>query len=148
MILPNYYLKLQRQFLPWALLALLITLPALSGCSSGNDTVPPDVISLPTGFRPEGIATAEGRIFVGSIPTGRVFHADIATGLGAVLVDPPAGRSAIGLKVDGQGRIFVAGATNANGITATPDGATLIIIQSNTGKLFTVDPASGATKEI
>src|SRR3990172_7262719 len=101
---------------PWAWLALLIILPALSGCSSGSDVAPPpDVISLPTGFRPEGIAVSEGRIFVGSIPTGRVFRADIATGQGAVLVDPPAGRSAIGLKVDGRGRIFAAGGQTGKG---------------------------------
>lgn len=37
---------------------------------------------------------------------------------------------------------------NANGIDATPDGGTLIIVQSNTGKLFTADPSSGVTHEI
>jgi sugar lactone lactonase YvrE len=31
---------------------------------------------------------------------------------------------------------------NANGIDATPNGKTLIIVQSNTGKLFTVDPST------
>lgn len=37
---------------------------------------------------------------------------------------------------------------NANGIDATPNGKTLIIVQSNTGQLFTVDPSSGAASEI
>jgi sugar lactone lactonase YvrE len=37
---------------------------------------------------------------------------------------------------------------NANGIEATPDGRTLIIVQSNLGKLFNVDPSSGRTREI
>jgi sugar lactone lactonase YvrE len=37
---------------------------------------------------------------------------------------------------------------NANGIDATPDGKTLVIVQSNTGELFTADPATGATREI
>jgi sugar lactone lactonase YvrE len=37
---------------------------------------------------------------------------------------------------------------NANGIEATPDGKTLIIVQSNVGKLFTVDRQSGETDEI
>jgi sugar lactone lactonase YvrE len=37
---------------------------------------------------------------------------------------------------------------NANGIEATPNGKTLIIVQSNTGKVFTVDPESGRTDEI
>jgi sugar lactone lactonase YvrE len=37
---------------------------------------------------------------------------------------------------------------NANGIDATPNGKTLFIVQSNTGKLFTVDPTTGLTTEI
>jgi sugar lactone lactonase YvrE len=36
---------------------------------------------------------------------------------------------------------------NANGIDATPNGRTLVIVQSNTGKLFTVTTA-GVTREI
>jgi hypothetical protein len=37
---------------------------------------------------------------------------------------------------------------NVNGIDATPNGKTLIIVQTNTGKLFTVDRSSGQTSEI
>jgi sugar lactone lactonase YvrE len=37
---------------------------------------------------------------------------------------------------------------NLNGIDATPDGKTLLAVQSNTGELFTIDPATGATKAI
>jgi hypothetical protein len=37
---------------------------------------------------------------------------------------------------------------NANGIAATPNGKTLFIVQSNTGKLFTADPETGVTNEI
>jgi hypothetical protein len=37
---------------------------------------------------------------------------------------------------------------NVNGIDATPGGGTLILVQSNTGKLFTADPDTGVTKEI
>jgi sugar lactone lactonase YvrE len=37
---------------------------------------------------------------------------------------------------------------NANGIDATPDGKTLIVVQTNTGELFSVDPTSGETAEI
>jgi sugar lactone lactonase YvrE len=35
-----------------------------------------------------------------------------------------------------------------NGIQATPDGRTLVICQSSTGRVFTVDPATGATAVI
>jgi sugar lactone lactonase YvrE len=37
---------------------------------------------------------------------------------------------------------------NANGIDATPNGRWLVIVQSNTGKLFRVNPSSGATTEL
>ncbi|HKP18472.1 MAG TPA: SMP-30/gluconolactonase/LRE family protein [Gaiellaceae bacterium] len=37
---------------------------------------------------------------------------------------------------------------NLNGIDATPNGRTLIVVQSNTGKLFKVDPSTGVTDQI
>jgi sugar lactone lactonase YvrE len=37
---------------------------------------------------------------------------------------------------------------NSNGIDATPNGQTLIIVQSDPGKLFTVDPETGVADEI
>ena len=37
---------------------------------------------------------------------------------------------------------------NANGIEATHDGRTLIIVQTNTGKLFAVNRRTGRTREI
>lgn len=44
--------------------------------------------------------------------------------------------------------VLTPGVTNANGIATTPDGRSLLIVQSNTGKLFRVDPATGVTKEV
>lgn len=43
---------------------------------------------------------------------------------------------------------FVAGQFNVNGIEALPGGRRLIVVQSNTGKLFTVRASSGVTREI
>jgi sugar lactone lactonase YvrE len=37
---------------------------------------------------------------------------------------------------------------NVNGISRTPDGAALLVIQSNTGRLFRVDPASGVATAV
>jgi sugar lactone lactonase YvrE len=37
---------------------------------------------------------------------------------------------------------------NANGIEVTPDGSRLVIVQSNTGMLFGVDPETGLTDEV
>jgi hypothetical protein len=35
---------------------------------------------------------------------------------------------------------------NLNGIVASPNGKVLIAVQTNTGKLFRIDPATGATQ--
>ncbi|MFI9504844.1 SMP-30/gluconolactonase/LRE family protein [Nocardia sp. NPDC052566] len=43
---------------------------------------------------------------------------------------------------------YVPEAFNANGIVRTPDGAALIIVQSVTGRLFRVDPATGVARQI
>ena len=43
---------------------------------------------------------------------------------------------------------YVPEANNANGIERTPDGRGLIVVQSSTGLLFRVDPATGVTKTI
>jgi hypothetical protein len=37
---------------------------------------------------------------------------------------------------------------NANGIDSTPDGKRLVLVQTETGLLFTVNPETGVTKEI
>jgi len=37
---------------------------------------------------------------------------------------------------------------NANGITRTPDGRALLVVQSNTGLLFRVDPATGVASTV
>lgn len=200
-------------------------LPAAAdhGCAGGSF---PDVIPLPNGFRPEGIATGRGTSFyVGSLADGAIYRGDVKSGVGAVLVPGVPGQAATGLKVDKRNRLFVSGAGtgygrvydattgaelasypfaapgtsfindvivtrnaayftdslkpqfyvvpiqrdgtlgvartvplsgdiqyapgfNANGIEASNDGKTLLIIQSNTGLLFTVDAATGITKQV
>ncbi|MBO9521008.1 MAG: hypothetical protein J7518_05665 [Nocardioidaceae bacterium] len=186
----------------------------------------PSSVPLPVDFQPEGIAVGAGSTFyAGSLRSGDIYRGDLRTGQGAVFVHAPAGRAAVGLKVDqahqllfvaggGTGKAFVydartgapvasydfggsflndvaiagdgayftetfgpvlykipispsgalgtgstlaltgPGATtvpndfNLNGIQATPDGSTLIVGNTSLGKLFTVDPATGATAEI
>jgi sugar lactone lactonase YvrE len=87
----------------------ILTCLTLAACAGEKTASPPDQISLPNAFQPEGIAARGDFIYVGSIPTGAVYRADITTGTGSILVPSQAGRAAIGLKVDGRGRIFVAG---------------------------------------
>lgn len=205
----------------------VLTCLTFAACSGENGSTPPEQVSLPNAFQPEGIAARGDFIYVGSIPSGAVYRADITTGAGSVLVPAQAGRSSIGLKVDGRGRIlvaggatgmafvydaatgqtlasytltlatptfindvvltadaawftdsrnpvlyrvplpadgsiagqeavstlalsgdfqFAAGVNNLNGIAST--GQLLIVVQSNTGFLFTVDPLSGVSRRI
>jgi len=184
----------------------------------------PEVIPLPNGFQPEGIASGNGStFFVGSIPTGAIYRGDLRTGEGEVLVPGQDGRMSIGMKFDSRtDLLFVVGGPtgmafvydgntgedvaaiqlttepsfindvvvtndaayftnssqaefyrvplnnngelpdpavsetvplsgdfqlvagfNTNGIDATPNGKTLIIVNSALGTLYTVNPESG-----
>ena len=211
-------------------LILLVFVMAIAMIAAAPLKAFPDVIPLPNGFQPEGIAVGKGHTFyVGSIPTGAVYRGDLRTGEGDVLVPAQAGRAAIGLKYDERtGLLFVAGgptgfayvyngetgenvaeiqlttaqsfindvvitqdgayftnsqqpilyrvplenngdlpatptveeipltgdyvftpnAFNANGIAATPNGETLIIVNSVDGVLYNVDPATGEATRI
>jgi hypothetical protein len=208
-----------RRLIGLVLAALVLAVPAAAQPF-------PDLIPLPDGFRPEGVAGGAGSTFyVGSISTGAVFRGDLRSGDGDVLVEAQAGRSATGIEVDQRRRVFVAGGEtgdayvydgrtgeelaayqlvtdggatfindvvvafgaawftdsfravlyrvpigpnslgapssvetleltgddfelvpgqfNVNGIETTPDGGRLVIVQSVTGTLFTVDAEDG-----
>jgi DNA-binding beta-propeller fold protein YncE len=205
-----------------ALLAASATLVA----ASPSATKPfPQVIQLPQGFQPEGIEVGKGTTFyVGSRVTGAVYRGNLRTGAGAILIPGGSGRTATGIELDSQNRLWVAGAGtgdgyvfnaksgslirtydfasgdtfvndvvvtknaayftdsrkallykvpigpggalgafttvtlgspfvlgagfNLNGIDATRNGETLIAVQSNNGKLFRINAASGAIREI
>jgi sugar lactone lactonase YvrE len=72
----------------------------------------PDVLPLPTGFQPEGIATGRGtEFFVGSFPLGAVYKGDLREGAGEILVAPDPGiRQVVGLSHDLRtDQLFAAG---------------------------------------
>jgi sugar lactone lactonase YvrE len=99
----------------------------------------PARIDLPDGFQPEGIATAGEQFYVGSIPTGAVYRGSLRTGQGSVLVQPQAGRAAIGMKVD-RGRLFVAGGnTGMAFVYEARTGANVTSYQLSTGGSFVND---------
>ncbi|HEX5840341.1 MAG TPA: hypothetical protein VFY26_21055 [Anaerolineales bacterium] len=210
-----------------SLLVVVLSLTAVGGVLAAPGR---EVIPLPDGFAPEGIASGRGSTFyVGSIPTGAIYQGDFLTGEGELLVEPQEGRAAIGLKFDprsgylfvaggpaGEGYVydsetgetvavltlsedpsfindvvitrdaayftnsfqqviyrvplerngqlsssedvqaislsgdyqFTPGAFNANGIAATPNGDTLIIVNSTEGALYNVDPETGDATRI
>jgi sugar lactone lactonase YvrE len=92
----------------------------------------PEVIPIPNGFQPEGIATGRGATFyVGSIPTGAIYRGDLRTGQGAVLVPGQAGHQSLGLKYDGRtDLLYVAGGpTGAAFVYNASTGANVASIQ-------------------
>ncbi|GAA1170050.1 hypothetical protein GCM10009664_41890 [Kitasatospora gansuensis] len=88
----------------------------------------PDEFALPNGFRPEGIAIdSRGRAYFGSLADGAVHRVDLATGRGtAFSAGPAAGTPSLGMKVDGRGRLFVAGGPGGDArVLDTRTGETL-----------------------
>ncbi len=75
----------------------------------------PQVIQLPTGFRPEGIEVGRGTTFyVGSVASGAIYRGNLRTGKGAVFIPGGSGRPATGIELDKHNRLFVAGAQSGN----------------------------------
>jgi sugar lactone lactonase YvrE len=101
-----------------SIVAALIALgTVLVGGSIASETTEPfpEVIQLPTGFRPEGIEVGRGTTFyVGSVASGAIYRGDLRTGSGAILVPGGSGRSATGIELDRYKRLFVAGAGTGN----------------------------------
>lgn len=128
----------------WRRSLLALSLVSLSLAMIGGTTAAPfpEVIPLPDGFQPEGIAAGTGTTFyVGSIPTGAVYRGDVQTGEGDILVPAQEGRSAIGLKFDERtGLLFVAGgATGYAYIYNAETGGNVAAIQLETRPSFIND---------
>jgi len=221
--------RLSRTLLaPAAIAALVAGSAALPADAARERRTPvPHRIALPNGFQPEGIATGGGRAraYVGSLADGDIYSANLRTGGGHVLAQGD-GTPSVGMKLDGFGRLWVAGGDdgdakvvntrtgrrlaaydftsgtsfvndvalrrnaawftdsqravlykvsplrgrpenarvftvplrgawrqvpnefNANGISTTPDGRALLVVQSVTGKLFRVNPATGRATRV
>ncbi len=99
-----------------ALVAVGGVLVVGSPASSGKKAKPfPQVIQLPTGFRPEGIEIGRGTTFyVGSVANGAIYRGNLRTGNGAVFIPGAAGKAATGIELDSHKRLFVAGAATGN----------------------------------
>jgi hypothetical protein len=61
----------------------------------------PNVIALPDGFFPQGIAFERGETFyVGLLSTGAIYRGDARTGTGALFVPAQPGKEEVGMKYD------------------------------------------------
>jgi sugar lactone lactonase YvrE len=112
---------------------MAMTLPA---AADGHSF--PEVIDLPNGITPEGIAVGAGtEFFTGSLSTGAIYKGDLRTGDGAFLNDPGdfAGpRAALGMKHDSRSDLlWVAGAFFGQGYVYDADtGDTVAVLQLST----------------
>ena len=94
-----------------------------------------DVIALPDGFQPEGIAIGPGKTgYVGSLVDGDVYVFDVRTGEEIRTLDGP-GTPSVGLKIDKRGRLFIAGGPAGDGRVV--DAATGDILETYS---FTAGP--------
>ncbi|NUT36557.1 MAG: superoxide dismutase [Hamadaea sp.] len=82
----------------------------------------PEVIDLPDGWNPEGIAISGTSFYVGSIATGSIYKGSLLTGRGATFVQGPPGGHLIGLEIDCHNRIWAC--TGPNGGAIVYDGFT------------------------
>ncbi|MFE9682717.1 SMP-30/gluconolactonase/LRE family protein [Streptomyces sp. NPDC006285] len=109
--------------------ATLTALAAATGTGTANaatTTSPPATwpteFPLPDGFLPEGIAIGrKPYAYMGSRANGAIFRTDLRTGRGRILFAGAAGLVAVGMKLDHDGLLYVAGNT---GVARTHDSRT------------------------
>jgi sugar lactone lactonase YvrE len=111
-----------------ALGAIGAVLVGSSPASSEKKAKPfPQVIELPTGFRPEGIEVGRGTTFyVGSVANGAIFRGNLRSGNGGIFIPGAAGKAATGIELDRLNRLFVAGATTGNAYVYNAKTGTLL----------------------
>lgn len=95
--------------------AAAVAAPGLAAAqNTPTDSAPLAGVPLPNGFAPEGIEIGRfGQAYVTSRVSGSIYSVNLRTGAGAVLFTGP-GTPSLGIKVDGRGRLFVAGGTGGN----------------------------------
>ena len=100
-----------RRSLAITVAAVVVGTAAVSAAPAAPGTTFPEVIALPDGWLPEGIAVGRGSTFYsGSRANGAIYRGDLRTGEGSIFAPGATGRVAVGLSVDQRGRyLFVAG---------------------------------------
>ncbi|MCT9144082.1 SMP-30/gluconolactonase/LRE family protein, partial [Streptomyces violarus] len=88
----------------------------------------PSEFPLPDGWLPEGITTgSRPYAYMGSRADGSIYRTDLRTGEGGVLHEGATGLASIGLKLDGDGLLYVAGGA----------GGTAKVVDARSGELLT-----------
>lgn len=109
------------------------------------------VYDATTGATVAALTLTTGPSFVNDVIVTRTAAYFTNSQVPELYVVPIGKKGAVGsprvLPLSGPAAAFVPG-FNLNGIEATEDGKTLIVVNSTLGKLFTVDAATGASAEI
>ena len=120
---------------------LLLMLVQAVPASAGQGEYFPEVIILPDGFRPEGIAVSwKGVFYAGSLADGAIYRGDVVTGEGDILVEGEEGRIAVGLYYDPR--------TDQLWVSGGPTGQARVYDASSGESLATYqlsDPEEGET---
>jgi sugar lactone lactonase YvrE len=88
---------------------------AAPATASRTGEIFPTTISLPNGFRPEGVAIGVLPFaFFGSLANGDLYRVNLINGEGKIFSAGP-GTPSVGLKIDLRARLFVAGGPAGNG---------------------------------
>ncbi|MFG2584489.1 SMP-30/gluconolactonase/LRE family protein [Streptomyces malaysiensis] len=113
---------------PTAAAAASATPAAPTGSATGPATAWPAEFPLPDGFLPEGITIgARPYAYMGSRANGAVRRTDLRTGEGGTIYAGAPGTAAVGLKVDHDGLLYIAGGA----------GGTATVVDTRTGRLLT-----------
>lgn len=117
-----------RRTLATTVLAVLVGTAALAASAAPGTTTFPEVIALPNGWLPEGIAVGKGSTFYsGSRANGAIYRGDLRTGEGSIFAAGATGRVAVGLSVDQRGRyLFVAGGPTGQAYVFDADSGALV----------------------
>ena len=109
-------------------LAMLAGLVGVTSPVSAGSKTYPDVIALPDGFSPEGIAVGTGQdVYAGSLAGGAIWKGDLRSGSGELLVAGTADGVAVGLAFDSRsGNVFVAGGPGGTATVYDGDTGTVV----------------------
>ncbi|WP_086558708.1 SMP-30/gluconolactonase/LRE family protein [Streptomyces africanus] len=118
----------RRSVLGGAVAALAVAAGTTGTAQAAPGTDWPAEFPLPDGWLPEGITIgSRPYAYMGSRADGAIYRTDLRTGRGGVLHQGTAGLASIGLKLDRDGLLYVAGGA----------AGTARIVDARTGELLT-----------
>lgn len=131
----------RRQALTGLAAAAAATVLATPERAGAHGRTLPTIIPLPDNWLPEGIAIGRQPFaYFGSRADGRIYRANLFTGDGRPLTETGPGTPSVGLKIDGRGRLFVAGGNAGNGrVVRASDGEILVSYPFTTAPSFIND---------